>query len=422
MTSLSRKVRLVVRLLWIVVIVQPFLFAGIFWLDAISRAPDHRWTFTFLFAEIVSYLALLSSPAVGALLLWKQRENRIGWLFCLSSFGWGINNLAGDWALYTHVTHPGALPFANLSVWLYFWPGLLSTCILILLILLYPTGHALTRRWNWVVRATVLIAVVAAVLTMLAPGTEDSSIGFTVVNPYGLGGAIGHIVRVISGPSELLLTLLLMLAAISLVLRAIRSRGIERQQIKWAGLWIGIAGVIVSIEFVLNIIYSNQSAMPLWAKAVTTLSQDIFSLLPIAAGMAILRYRLYDIDRIINRALVYTAMTASLAGVYIGGVLLLQYLLSPLTRQSDLAIALSTLAVAALFQPLRHRFQRLVDRRFYRQRYDATRILATFGTSARDEMDLEHLCGALVQVIGETIQPEHVSLWIRTTHSTQGEP
>ena len=189
-----------------------------------------------------------------------------------------------------------------------------------------------------------------------------------------------------------------------------RAHGIERLQLKWiafAASLFAVGFLVISITFFVEL--SGSIIDPLR----TAVLGFGFCTIPIAAGIAILRYRLYDIDVVINRTLVYGALTATLAGVYIGSVLLLQLLLRPLTADSNLAIAGSTLAVAALFRPARTRIQGAVDRRFFRRKYDAARTLERFGTHLRDEVALDSLSAELRAVVVETMQPAHVSLWLR---------
>jgi len=212
------------------------------------------------------------------------------------------------------------------------------------------------------------------------------------------------VLEVMFGVGMLLLMTSFVAAVVSIVLRYRAAVGVERQQLK-------------------QLVFAGSLALPIMALAVPLFGYDslavrvalavAFLSLPVAAGIAILRYRLYDIDVVINRALVYGALTATLAGSYLGAVLLLQLALSPMTESSSLAIAASTLAVAALFRPVRKRIQSLVDRRFFRTRYDAARTVQRFGAHLRDEVDLETLGDDLRAVVAETMQPAHVTLWLR---------
>jgi hypothetical protein len=208
----------------------------------------------------------------------------------------------------------------------------------------------------------------------------------------------------------------LVLAAAAMRSRSRRATGLERQQLKWVTFAAAIAGVMIVADVLSFFLADDTSDYNTFR--IVTLGIG-FAVLPIAAGVAILRYRLYDIDVVINRALVYGSLTASLAGVYVGSVLLLQLALSDLTQGSGLAVAASTLAVAALFRPVRGRIQELVDRRFFRSRYDATRTVEAFGARLRDEVDLGALSLELQAVVAETMRPTHVSLWLRTLEVTR---
>jgi hypothetical protein len=275
-----------------------------------------------------------------------------------------------------------------------------------LLILLFPTGRPPSPRWNlliWVVGVAVAAYVVG---TLLNPGPlyffED------VRNPLGVEAweeVIEPVVELVGGP--FLLTTVA--AVVALIMRFRRASGVEREQLKWL---VYVAALLVAFTPVMVLTGESETKV-----GGILVSDFIYGLmigaLPLAIGAAILRHRLYDIDVVINRTVVYGALTATLAGAYIGMVLLLQLALSPLTEDSDLAIAGSTLAVAALFRPARRRIQHLVDRRFYRRKYDAARTLERFGARLRDEVELGALSADLRNVVTETMQPVHVSLWLR---------
>jgi len=232
----------------------------------------------------------------------------------------------------------------------------------------------------------------------------------SIDNPYGIE-AFGGLLKVIGGVSSIVLLVTVLASVFSIVIRFRRSRGDERRQIKW----VAYAGAVVALVLILQL--AVETALPKASALLEVLNLGLvvaFIGVPIAAGIAILKYRLYEIDTIINRTLVYGGLTALLALVYVGSVIALQYIFRTLTGgESSLAVVASTLAIAALFNPLRRRIQALVDHRFYRRKYDAAKTLAAFSARLRDETDLDALSGELVSVVRETVQPARVSLWLR---------
>jgi len=290
-------------------------------------------------------------------------------------------------------------------------PGVML--LLVFVPLYFPDGRLVSRRWRWVVRFAVLFSVGDAAIAALSPGEIQNE---GLVNPLGI--------EALRPFSDLLGALvlapyfaLLFASAASLAVRFRRSGSVERQQIKW----LALAALAIPVWFLTNApIVAASRTLFLVLDAVV-----VSALIPLAAGVAILRYRLYDIDVIVNRTLVYGSLTASLVLVYLGGVVSLQAALRFLTGQeSTLAVVASTLTIAALFNPLRRRVQSLVDRHFYRSKYDAAKTLAAFGSRLRDETDLDALSGDLVGVASRTVQPEHVSLWLRpdTKHEARSAP
>jgi len=346
----------------------------------------------------------LAFATVGGIVASRVPENRIGWVFWVTGLVGGASTLAYQYASYgLHVTSE-PLAGATAAAWLPVGtalPGLLG-----LSLLLFPDGRLPSRRW-WPAAAMQLLSIgLLMIAYSLRPGPLDDPFA-TVSNPLGVpgaGGAIGAALNV----GWVLATAGVALGAASTLIRLRRARGVERQQVK---LVLAVAAVVAAATALTMLSWYVWPDGRLQVRmAVIGLS---FTGFPVAAGIAILRYRLYDIDVIVNRALVYGALSATLGASYLAGVVLLQQLFSPFTRGSDLAIAGSTLAVAALFRPARARVQGLVDRRFYRSRYDAARTLERFSGRLRDEVDLEALGGSLRGVVRETVAPAHVSLWLR---------
>jgi hypothetical protein len=303
---------------------------------------------------------------------------------------------------------PGAQAMAWLQSWLWV-PGVLL--LLCFLPLYFPNGRLVSRRWRWVVGLAILFCVTGAVLSALTPG-EIPDMG--IVNPLGVE-ALRPVSELLE-PVYLALYFFLFFASAASLVRFRRSGSLERQQIKW----LAFAALAVPVWFLTN--------APIEAASRTlfiVMDALIFSaLIPVAAGVAILRYRLYDIDVVINRTLVYGTLTVLLAAVYFGGVATTQAIFRALTgqeQQPQLAIVVSTLVIAALFMPLRRRIQAFIDRRFYRRKYDARKTLEAFSARLRDETDLEALNAELVGVVRETMQPAHVSLWLRPDTASRGK-
>ena len=390
------------RLSWSLCAVSVALVVASLVFSLLARDVPNQGDFGTLF-DFLFGLAMLVFPVVGALIASRRPENSIGWLFCAVGVPLGLSGAANGWAAYALFENPGGLPGAELAAWLAEWiflPAIFA--VPSLLFLLFPDGRPPTRRWRPVVLLVAVATFAATVAGALSPGRLEERPFRGVDNPVGIEGA-GGALDAISGVGFSVLFISILLAVVALVLRFRRARGDERQQLKW----FASAAALFALACV--------AALTPWMGSSDTVGQMAillaFAGIPVAAGVAILRYRLYDIDVVINRALVYGALTATLAGAYLGLVLLLQLALSP---GSDLAIAGSTLAVAALFRPARARIQAAVDRRFYRHRYDAARTLQRFGGRLRDEVDLAALDAELSAVVRETLQPTHVSLWLRT--------
>jgi len=353
---------------------------------------------------VIFPLGVTLGSVVGGLVASRRPANPVGWFFLGIGGCMAITVVAAEYATYGLA---GAQAMAWLQSWLWVPGVMLLFCFLPLY---FPNGRLVSRRWRWVVRLALISCVTGAALFALSPG-EIPSMG--VDNPLGI--------EALRPASDFLETVYLALyfflwfaSAASLVARFKRSGSTERQQIKW----LAFAASAVPVWFLTNA--PIEAAVPNLFQVVDAL---IFSaLIPVAAGMAILRYRLYDIDVAINRTLVYGSLTATLVAVYFGGIVVLQRLFVVLTgERSTLAVVASTLVIAALFNPLRRRIQWFIDRRFYRRKYDARKTLEAFSFRLRDETDLETLNGDLVGVVRETMQPAHASLWLRSdTASRQG--
>jgi hypothetical protein len=345
----------------------------------------------------------LAYSGVGALIASRQPDNAMGWLFLGIGATTGLGMLAGAYAERwvagdggSRALGEAAAVYGTLS-WI---PFILVPCTFVLL--LFPDGHLVSPRWRWVAWCAGLGIAGVVVTSALAPGRlEDYP---TLDNPYGVDSPL---LGPLTGIAVALLLVGLVGSAASVIVRFRRAQGERRQQIKWLALAGAAAAVIVPVA---------AAGSDVWGTDATNVACMLAVIgLPLAAGVAILRYRLYDIDVVINRALVYGAVTASLAVAYLACVLLLQLVLSPLTANSGLAIAASTLAVAAMFRPVRARAQAVVDRRFYRRRYDAAQTLASFSGRLRDELDLDALDADLRGVVTDAMQPAHVTLWLRRT-------
>jgi len=379
-----------------------------------------------LIANIESALLNVSLSAfavVGALLLVKRPENPIGWIMAAVAFMLSVCITGGYYATYVMLTQGQPDALAVFGAWIFncFW-FLMLALTFVYLPLLFPDGRLLSRRWlpvAVVAGAMPLTVVVLRALMDTIPVNEAR--GYKIDNPIGIEG-LGRVEDLpIYGALNVLFFVGFAGVVASVVVRFRRSRGVERQQMKWF-----TSAIVVLLGGSLLFGAVSQATGVRWMDDVGfVLSMAGLASLPATVGIAILRYRLYDIDLLINRALVYGLLTAMLVLFYLGGVVSLQAAFRFLTGQeSTLAVVASTLTIAALFNPLRRRVQSLVDRHFYRSKYDAAKTLAAFGSRLREETDLDALCGDLVGVASRTVQPEHVSLWLRpdTKHEARSAP
>ena len=348
--------------------------------------------------------AFAAFMVVGALVVARRPENPVGWLFSAVGLLFVTGWLAQEYAEYTYVTSPGSLPAGILAAWYagWYWFPLIGSA-LVFPLLLFPTGRPPSPRWKPVLWVAVLAVAGITVLAMLKPVLDLQDVDYEVPNPIGVA-SVGNLEETVIGNAFFFLLLATLVAAfVSLVFRFRRSSGEERQQLKW--FTYGGALVVVS---------PMSDLLPITVEAPDFLTVLFLAVPPVAAGIAVLKYRLYDIDIIIRRTLIYGTLTATLALAYFGSVVVLQTLLRPLVgTETQLATVASTLASVALFHPLRRRIQAVIDRRFYRRKYDAQQTLLAFGERLRDETDLQQLLSGIVEVAQGTLQPAHVSLWLR---------
>jgi hypothetical protein len=337
---------------------------------------------------------------IGAIIGSRLPNHPIGWICCAIGLIAAVDHFAGEYAVYALLAQPHTLPGGKAMLWLQGWFWMLFIGLIVFLLLLFPTGRLPSRRWRpfaWVSVAMISGGVIWS--SIISP-----DVGFN------------------APPSPVQLSVLLLggVAAASLVVGRRGARGVERQQIKWL-LYVGplffiAAGLHVGFYY----FWLTERSWGLWASYLLVAVGGLSG--PMAIGIAILRYRLYEIDLIINRTLVYGSLTAILVALYFVGIVVLQRVFVLLTGQkSTLAVVASTLVIAALFNPLRRRIQAFIDRRFYRRKYDARKTLEAFSAQLRDETDLEALSDDLVGVVRETMQPAHVSLWLRPESAAKGK-
>jgi hypothetical protein len=360
---------------------------------------------------IVGVLAILPAVTVGTILVTRLPANRIGWLLLVGGLLFAVSGGVSGLADFGLNVHPGSVPGAVWLAWLSGWiPLLFVVLALVYLPLLFPTGRLPSRRWRPVALAGAVGAVVGSVgsaFTAFTPGTYPPS----VQNPLAVSGTIGDLLSLGGTVVVIVIIAVVFLAMASLVVRYRRAVGVERQQLKWFAAVIAIAGPALAIAFLTSGATSGVIAdvsNAAWGIALISLA-----LLPLAIGLAVLRYRLYEIDRLISRTIGWAVVSAILAGVFVGVVLAVQAILGPVTQSNDLGVAGSTLIVFALFAPIRRRVQGLVDRRFNRTRYDAERTVAAFAERLRDKVDLEALRAEILATVGAAVEPSSVSLWLR---------
>ena len=374
---------------------------------------SHPNTYIYDFWLDCTVTAITFAP-VGALIAARRPANPVGWLMCLFGLAVSIDHFSAQYAIYALLAQPNSLPAGQALAWIVFLDTGYIVGLLLFSLLLFPAGRLPSRRWRSLAWLTVAFVIVNVIVSAFSIGV-DAGLG-PIRNPHGIEGfSNGYNVVLSIAP------VLYVAVASSLFVRLRRARGVERQQIKW----FVYAAAITLIVIVLGYIIPSAIDTPLWfERAGWALNIAVTPAIPVSIAIAILRYRLYEIDTLINRTLVYGTLTATLAAVYLGGVAIIQNIFRALTSQQEqpqLAIVVSTLVIAALFMPLRRRIQGFIDRRFYRSKYDARKTLEAFSAKLREETDLEALGDDLTGVVRETMQPAHVSLWLRPDTPRKGE-
>lgn len=341
---------------------------------------------------------------VGALVASRHPANPVGWMLLAVPVVLSVTSVAQTYA--TVSAHPGRAWVAWFATWSWHvWMELIS----VFLPLVFPTGHLVSSRWRPVAWLGALALALGVVGTALRPG--DLGLGTPMDNPVGVAGADAWL-AVVSALADVLVATASLLAAVSLVVRFRRSTGLERLQLKWFVL-AGLALVGAVTLAMVGVLLPGESTQLIGAVGWFSFLAVVIIGIPASMALAILRHRLLDIDVVINRTLVYGSLTALLGSGYLGSVLVLRQVLDPLTDGSDWAVAGSTLAVAALFRPARHRIQQVVDRRFYRRRYDTRRTVEAFSARLRSELDLQAVGENLREVVEDTVEPSTLRLWLR---------
>jgi hypothetical protein len=356
---------------------------------------------------------------IGAIIASRLPKHPIGWMCCAIGLTGAVEHFSSEYAIYALVAHQQALAGGKVMLWLSNWVWIVMFGLIVYLILLFPTGRLPNSRWRWFALLSVALTLLAATLMAISPEATLDVLGssgnphISFPNSLGIEG-LPNLYR----PVQTLTLVLGFVGAASVVVGRRNARGIERQQIKWL---LYASAIFFVGNFLKNTVFSPLGGVSwgLWVGYLLVALGGLGG--PIAIGIAILRYRLYEIDTLINRTLVYGSLTVALVALYFGGIVVLQRLFVLLTgQQSTLAVVASTLLIAALFNPLRRRIQSFIDRRFYRRKYDARKTLEAFSAKLRDETDLQTLNNDLVGVVRETMQPAHVSLWVRPEKVLKG--
>lgn len=361
----------------------------------------------------------LAFATVGATVVWRRPRHVVSWLFCLVGLSLAVQAFAAFYATHALVASPGSLPGGQVMGWVGTWVSAPALLLIPLFgFLLFPDGRLPAPRWRLVAWLDGLILAMATVGVAVRPG--PLAVLPSVANPLGASGIVARLADGLLRAGALLVPLAVVASVGSLIVRLRRAGGAQRQQLKWFASAAALVAVIAVP------VLPAQVAPPGWADAALVVLIIAIACLPVSAGIAILRYRLFDLDVLLNRALVYSTVTTVLGAGYAGTVLAVGAVLASVGvggasggrgggNASSLAVALATLVVAAMFQPARRRVQDVVDRRFNRRRYNAQRTVEAFAAQLRQQTNLDALVTELMGVVNRTMEPTQVSVWLRQT-------
>jgi hypothetical protein len=386
------------------VLVEAIAIGLTVWL-VLAGWPDSFASGEWGFPGFQSVAAVVATASAWPILR-ARPENAIGWLLLVAATGSAIQGLAHYQAQSASVTSGLGLLPPRVGAWIEGWEWVLIVSASVATLLLFPTGRLPSPRW----RPAQWAIVGGAVATSIGLASSSTALSESTVAARRISTDASGPMAAVAIVGFLLLMLASVLAVAATIVRFRRSGGVERQQLKW----LALAGAAFLLTFPPYIIAVASGGAAWWWEALTAVA---FLGLPVAVGIAIVRYRLFDIDHVINRTLVYLTLTGLLGAIYVITVLALQSLLSRVTKTNDLAIATSTLLVAALFQPARRRIQSTVDRRFYRSRYDAIRIADAFAGRLRDEVELDTVTGDIGRTVELAIRPAAIGVWVRPLSS-----
>lgn len=381
----------------------------VFFVPAVALAATQS-LFDFKLSNLLFGLSFVAFGAVGAMVVSHRPENIIGWLLSAGALLVAAGLLCVEYAIRAYLAEGFSWPAGDTAAWLGLVLAIAGVTLLLPATALhFPNGRLPSRRWRGVRGLLAAGAALVLAITAFAPGSlalgRLSVVGETR-NPFGLEIPLLELLQPIVVP---LFATVVVAAFAAPYLRLRRARGVERQQLKWFVYATVLMAASLVTAAIGGVVRPGQQVADV---AINTLTAVGLMALPVAVGIAVIRYRLYEIDLIVNKTIVYVLLTAALVGSYVLLVLAFQGLFGWLVEENDLAVAASTLAVAALFRPARGRIQGLVDRRFYRQRYDAQKTVEEFATDALHEVDVSVLTNNLTETVRRVLEPSHLSLWL----------